>query len=165
MQHAQYPDLPDDFGHWLAGFIDGEGSFVILRPTTGNRWSLRFQLTLRADDLPIIEEIHRRTGLGIVFVRGPYGKNPNPDAIWLVNKIAHMRRLVEIFDRYPLRAKKARDFAIWREGVIWRAATPFHIRTDSGPLPVLYEQMKATRAMPATLPRPERAEPRPTLFP
>lgn len=29
MPAADYPDVPPHFGHWLAGFIDGEGCFGI----------------------------------------------------------------------------------------------------------------------------------------
>lgn len=33
------------------------------------------------------------------------------------------RRLVDVLDRFPLRAKKARDYAIWREAVLtWQGA-------------------------------------------
>jgi hypothetical protein len=57
------PELDDAFGHWLAGFADGEGCFSIIR-TVG--------------------------------------------------------QLAEFFTRYPLRAKKRTDFAIWRQAVeLW----------------------------------------------
>jgi hypothetical protein len=45
--------------------------------------------------------------------------------VWIITKRAELGRLIEILDTYPLRAKKARDYAIWREAVrIWLAMRP-----------------------------------------
>lgn len=41
-----------------------------------------------------------------------------PSARWQVYDRYGCAVIVSLFDRYPLRAKKARDYAIWREAVI-----------------------------------------------
>lgn len=43
-----------------------------------------------------------------------------PQARWEISSKAQCARLVAVFDRYPLRAKKAADFTIWRQAVsVW----------------------------------------------
>jgi hypothetical protein len=53
------------FGHWFAGFVDGEGCFLITR--VGKSYRCIFSLHLRGDDRPILEEIHRNLGIGTVW--------------------------------------------------------------------------------------------------
>jgi hypothetical protein len=113
-----YPRLEESFGHWFAGFVDGEGCFRI-KPTNMGTFQCRFSIGLRADDAPILHEIRARTGVGILVHSG---RNSIQQEQWRleVNRKADGVRLVEIFDDFPLRAKKARDFAIWREAVsVW----------------------------------------------
>jgi hypothetical protein len=106
----------DGFGHWLAGFADGEGCFYVTCSTGGSH-RCQFRIKLRRDDKPILEECARRTGLGhIVDVKPPKGQK-HGQAEWIVIRKAHCARLVEIFDAFPLRAKKARDYAIWKRAV------------------------------------------------
>ena len=107
------------FGHWLAGFIDGEGSFTMQSFHGGVDPRPRFSIEVRADDTPIIEEIHRRTGIGKLSRRHRKMATikDRPQIIWTVNRNADLRRLVEILDAYPLRAKKKRDYEIWKQAV------------------------------------------------
>lgn len=111
--------VDDAFGHWLAGFIDGEGSFVIGFRRRAGTYHTRFALCVRADDMAVIEEIVARTQIGrihCVFTPSLRAKpNGNPAVQWLVPDKAGCVALVELLDRYPLRSKKARDFKIWRD--------------------------------------------------
>jgi hypothetical protein len=105
------------FGHWLAGFIDGEGSFGVVRLPHGP-YQCRFHLVLRDDDLPILEEIKHETGLGWIF-RGRRSASPNgkPQAVWIIQGRREASALAVLLADYPLRAKKARDLSIWTEAV------------------------------------------------
>lgn len=110
----------DGFGHWLAGFIDGEGCFSVTRNAVRGHVTYRcdFQLHIREDDGPILRDICERTGLGRVY--GPYDKagvNAKPQLFWVVATKAGCAGLVRLLDEFPLRAKKARDYAIWRDAV------------------------------------------------
>lgn len=115
--------VPSDFGHWLAGFADGEGCFHIrINSRAGGRvtYACAFRLQLRDDDDDILNEIRLRTNIGAVHYISGTG-NARSSAAWSVGSKADLLALVAIFDRFPLRAKKARDFGIWREAVLYWA--------------------------------------------
>ena len=80
----------DGFGHWLAGFTDGEGCFCL--PYTRNRKrtdaytpSARFTINLRADDAVILYTIQSYWRKGRVSVNPLIDKrNPNPHIVFHV---------------------------------------------------------------------------------
>ncbi|MFB3883346.1 MAG: LAGLIDADG family homing endonuclease [Armatimonadota bacterium] len=119
------PESRDAFGIWLSGFVDGEGCFTVrqhksLTSAAGFRWAILFSLALRADDIQILHEIHRFWGVGSVRIeqRLTSKVNAKPCAVYQVRRLRdHRDVLVPHFLRYPLRAKKARDFELWRKAV------------------------------------------------
>lgn len=128
--------VDDGFGHWLAGFLDGEGCFSIKTQSRG--YACDLILWVRADDKSIIDEIVTRTGIGSVVFRNHRPATPNqeyaahPLVGWSVRRKPDCIALVSLIDRYPLRAKKARDYAVWREAVMLWAEKPYG-RGRSGP--------------------------------
>lgn len=122
--------MDDSFGHWLAGFTDGEGAFVICRVTTRKgksagsnvrTWpNCRFQIGLRVDDAAILTTIRDTLGFGSVYYkRLTASSKPNTQASaqYVVQRIDDCLRIVELFTRYPLRAKKRAQFDAWAEAV------------------------------------------------
>jgi hypothetical protein len=112
-----------EFGHWLAGFIDGEGCFRVHREKGGGYYACHFTLKLRDDDRAILEDIVARTGIGHLkpdLVRG----SSKPAVVWVVQSKAECVRLVALLDRFPLRAKKRRDYEIWRQAVAHWVTAP-----------------------------------------
>lgn len=133
LQEVPEPDTPADFGHWLAGFIDGEGSFTIPlfkhKDGTIRICGVRFHLGLRDDDSDIIHEILTKLGFGaIVHQRGSYddryGKRHRPQTFFQLNSHVDCLKLVKFLDKYPLRAKKAKSYAIWRLAVLEKMKGP-----------------------------------------
>lgn len=101
---------------WFAGFADGEGYFQLRRQNKcGWRIEPRFRINLRADDVEVLHRLREAFGGNVRA-----GKNGawSPQAHWLVSAKPELRGLVSYFDRFPLRAKKAHDYAVWREGVL-----------------------------------------------
>lgn len=128
MDYPDHPDVDPEFGHWLAGFVDGEGCFQILKRTGGAHrgYRCRFVMALRADDGAILEEIRARTGLGTIYRRVAKARPADaPQWRFEVNTKESCLALVRLLDRHPLRAKKARDYALWREAVLeWQMVAP-----------------------------------------
>jgi hypothetical protein len=126
------------FLNWLAGFIDGEGSFTIRNHPSGG-YLPRFRIKIRSDDAPIVYEIQARTGIGRVAIER--GADRNSLVVWSVESGADMAALLRLLDAHPLRAKKARDFQIWREAVReYRSPAPRASRMEE-----LKRALEATR--------------------
>jgi hypothetical protein len=126
--------LDDGFGDWFAGFVDGEGSFNIT-PASSKRgypcMTTVFGIHLREDDAPILYTIHERLKLGRVnHGVNKRANNAKPIAYWNVQALDACWQLCLILDRYPLRAKKAGDFRIWREAVEVRRSWPFRVPAE-----------------------------------
>jgi LAGLIDADG endonuclease len=137
----------EGFGHWLAGFVDGEGCFTI-RDNKGRRGEsliCEFHMNLRRDDEPILQEIATWTGCGIVLrveAIQTDGRKSNPQVRWVVSRRMELLKLVRLFDRYPLRAKKANDFAIWRQAVLLWMGTGGRARYKNH---LIWRQMRRLR--------------------
>ena len=112
----------DTFGYWFAGFVDGEGCFMIRRQK--GRHSTAFQLNLRDDDSDLLSSIAWHLGIGnkrpYTERRGVdrYGYSHHSTARFYVQNKADCKMLVHILDRFHLRSKKANDYRIWREAVL-----------------------------------------------
>lgn len=137
-------DDADAFGHWFAGFADGEGCFRI-KSTNKGTYHCRFSIGLRADDAPILHEVRDWLGFGILVHSG---KDNIKQEQWRleINSKRGCQRLVEVFDRYPLRAKKARDYEIWRRAVAVWGRVENGKRHDWGELAELALELREARS-------------------
>lgn len=112
-------ELDPFWSSWLAGFIDGEGCFEISQaryPT--------FKLGLRDDDYHILQEIIDVTGLGTLMkykTNSGKTRKSNPAARWNVVALDDCLCLVALLEKYPLRAKKRKEFKVWAKVVRKRA--------------------------------------------
>ena len=108
---------------------------------------MKFLMGLRADDTPILAELVEATGLGALKLRTTGRKgNAAPIMQWQVATQEECLQIVELFDRYPLRTKKARDFAVWREAAICYAVggAPF-IQRDWTYMEELFHEIRNVR--------------------
>jgi len=116
-------ELDDIWGGWFSGFTAGDGCFVIHKHNRDNlcaSYRCQFQIALRDDDRAILEEIHETLGIGNIHdspVDTCGFPNTKPQTRFQVHAIADCAELVKLFETYPLRAKKRRDFEIWRKAV------------------------------------------------
>ena len=99
---------------WLAGFVDGEGCFLIsvvrqAKNNVGFTVALRFSITQHSRDLKLMEELVRVLGCGSIVMQ------PKKGTVELVvTKFGDIQdKIIPIFDQYPLQGAKSlnyRDF-------------------------------------------------------
>jgi len=127
-------EVPDSFGHWFAGFTDGEGYFSISADSRSQGIFCRFGIKLRADDLAVLEMIRDTLGVGRInhassLSLNKQGEKANDCKRYAIDRIGDMIHvIIPLFERYPLRAKKQRDFVIWA-----KAARLIHAKMHSTP--------------------------------
>lgn len=145
------PPFPADidrqrFGDWLSGFTDGEGHFQLRFDPVAYRGKkyecarVAFVLALRADDHATLALIQSYLGCGELVVRHwrRRATNTKPTARLTLGRIEDCELVVRLFEEHPLRAKKARDFALFKEGVALVAAVsrrPWRHRAEGGMFP------------------------------
>src|SRR4051812_22193296 len=106
--------MTDDFGHWFAGLADGEGCFEVKRH--GPSYICRFTINLRIDDMSTLEDIQKQIGVGTLYISK---RTLGEDLVrWEVSKKGEVERLMDVFEKYPLRSKKRRDFDVWKQAVV-----------------------------------------------
>jgi hypothetical protein len=136
-----------DFCNWFAGFADGEGCFQIKRvpKAIGYCYSLEFTISLRADDISIIQKIQRDFGYGhIYFQSGKNSSNGSHDR-YMIRFVSfeEVGFLVSLFSKYPLLSKKARYFSYWRQAYEELLKAPTLRNTAN--LEFLYEVIRSIR--------------------
>jgi hypothetical protein len=106
-------EVPHDLGHYIAGFVDGEGSFnVPIRRSTDRglpfRVSLSFNVSQVGPEAPSL--LKSVFGVGTTRARG--------DGVWYfeITKPAELEaRVFPFFDRFPLRLAKCCDLEVFRQ--------------------------------------------------
>jgi hypothetical protein len=105
--------VPIDVGNYVAGFVEGEGSFNVPFRRSADRGmpfrvSLSFNVSQVGQELP--EFLRSVFGTGTVRGRG--------DGVWYfeITKPAELEeRVFPFFERFRLRGPKARDLAVFRQ--------------------------------------------------
>jgi hypothetical protein len=106
--------ISDAIGNYIAGFVDGEGSFNLsFRRRSDYRlpWKVSLCLNISQKDQSILEEIQRHLQCGTIRYKS--------DGVWFleVNNLQALRdHVIPFFDRFLFwSAKKQRDFAIFKQ--------------------------------------------------
>lgn len=142
---------------WFSGLVDGEGYFQI-RTTPQNYCDTHLTIVLREDDHAVLENIKATLQCGGLFfvskqsdrLKGSKGKD---QIMWRCIKLKETSGiLVPLFDSYPLRTKKMRDYKCWREATLLLAS---HGYRASGVKERLIQLDKALRLQRHSLDRDE----------
>jgi hypothetical protein len=121
-------EVPPEYGAWISGFCAGECSFIV------NRGAVEFRVRLRNDDSDILEFI--RQTMDLPHPVRPYsnakrrakGERAGDECrLSVPNRWTCKLRVIPFFRRFPLRGRKALDFAIFAEAVEFLCA-----RDDAG---------------------------------
>lgn len=150
--------VPDEFWHHLSGLVDGEGHFAIAKQvkvrTGSTSYGVAFKMNLRDDDTAVLEMIHERTGLGVLYTSvkkndRKHFRDAKPMTMWCVQTKRECLELVAIFERFPLWTKKARDFHIWAKAVRYlNGSKP----EGWEPMAHWFEEIRAVRQYDAPMP-------------
>lgn len=144
---AGYPRISADLAAFLAGFIEGEASFLISKQARNTNHRCAFSLKVRADDKPLLVELAAATALGGLTAVAARTTS-HRQAEWRITAKSDCLRLCEILDRYPLRGRKSTDYAIWSAAVLWwtggRPTTTWRHR-DWTPIAYLKQRLEQSR--------------------
>ena len=135
--------MDTNFGNYIAGFTDGEGCFGINKHIQHKHLKAfyypRFAIHVRADDAPILLQIKQFLGCGEIYVHNNIDRNPMVS--YQIDGVKDLMKVIELFDACPLRAKKAREYAIWRTCVLLKQK-----RGRNDYFAIAYEQLKELKA-------------------
>lgn len=117
--------MKNAFWDWFAGFTDGEGCFSIVLAQDKNinlKYGLRiyprFSIYLKSDDVDILREIKKNLVEYGIKGRIGVGISNSYERCWLqIDKMDSCKKLCTIFDAHVLRAKKRKDFELWKKAI------------------------------------------------
>lgn len=145
-------------GGWIAGFVCGEGSFIVSMTTTEFRVGVRnddretLELIAVTLDLPVPVRTYKNT------LRRSRGEKVGDEArLSVPNRRVCRARVVPFFDRFPVRGRKGLDFQIFREAILFLSQRDdngaYHQRFtehEKATLRDLTERIQALRRDPST---------------
>ena len=105
--------IPDDLGHYIAGFVHGEGSFNVpirRERDRGLPWlvSLSFNVSQIGSEAPLLLR-------GVFEVGTVRGRRDGVFYFEITRPEELVQRVFPFFERFPLRGPKAGDLAIFRQ--------------------------------------------------
>jgi len=103
--------------HFLTGFADAEGSFVLSITKSNNvksGWVIkpRFQIHLHKKDLFILEAMKNFLGVGKIYVQGEVSVE------YRVFSIKDLKIVLDHFDKFPLISQKYVDYLLFKEAYL-----------------------------------------------
>jgi len=108
---------------YVTGFVEGEGAFTFSR--SGRQLALYFAVKLPSADRAILEALREFFGcVGAIYDVAPRAAPTASSgytkaaAYYRVCRREDLERILEHFDRHPLRGAKAASYAIWRQMVM-----------------------------------------------
>jgi hypothetical protein len=78
-------------------------------------------LTVRDDEVQLLNHLKRATALGELQSRKPRG-NARAQLAWVIGRKSDCLRLTEILDTHSVRGQKSGDYALWRAAIRWWVA-------------------------------------------
>lgn len=102
--------------HWITGFTDAEGSFLLDTSKKGYGVTLRFMIDQHPSNKEVLSVFQNYFNGGSVLYK-PNKKDGRYryDITGVMN--GNLLKLIAHFDSYPLQSKKLKDYKIWREAV------------------------------------------------
>jgi hypothetical protein len=154
---AASPGLSHGEAHTLAGFLDAESHLAVIPNNGGATWRCECSVALRDDDREILVSYRDKLGLGHL-TPVPARNGSRPQVQWTIGSKLECQVLAQLLDAHPLRARKAREYEIWREAVgIWASERQGLERSARARMAQLAEYLRSERVYRA--PQPDVALP------
>ena len=106
-----------DWCSWFSGLVDGEGCFA-LRHNRKQWVAAELRINMRADDRPMLAAIKATLGFGRLTFHMKRSGGSKPTVEFCVGHRRDLLTLVRLFDQYPLRSRKRKDYEVWRTFVL-----------------------------------------------
>ena len=127
-QAKNWNHLTTSWIYWFIGFVDGEGSFSIVKRQKNKQdhfWNCqtKFHISQRADSQYILEEIQTVLGIGHCYYcpdispKSNKRLHVNPMISFIVSSMIDCQALVSLFEQFPLKLKQD-EFLLWRNAVL-----------------------------------------------
>ena len=120
--------------HWIVGFVDGEGSFLVSifrNQTTKSGWQVfpEFVVTQGAKSLKALELIKNFFGCGSVFINRRSDNHHEDLYRFCVRSLNDLdQKVIPFFERYKLRTAKKDDFEKFK-AVVKLMRRGIHLKT------------------------------------
>jgi hypothetical protein len=126
---AAAPGLSTPDRHRLAGLLDAE-CHLFVSPNNRDGWRCGCGVSLRDDDRRILVDLQTGLGLGRL-TPVPARNGSRPQLLWKIESKLECSVLVDLLDEHPLRGRKVKEYAIWREAVSAWAARRYGLAPGS----------------------------------
>ena len=108
--------------HYIAGFVDGEGSFHIAFQRnadvrTGWQAVPEFHVSQNVSSRHVLEAIRERLNCGIIKANHRGSRNDRTHVLVVRNRQDLTMKVIPFFDRYPLHTEKKNDFRKFKQVV------------------------------------------------
>jgi hypothetical protein len=108
--------------HYIAGFVDGEGSFHIAfqrNPDVKIGWQAipEFHVSQNVSSRNVLEAIRERFDCGIIKANHRGSRSDRTHVLVVRNRLDLSMKVIPFFDRYPLHTVKKNDFQIFKQVV------------------------------------------------
>jgi hypothetical protein len=114
---AHINQVPPDKGHYIAGFVDGEGSFYVsarVRKDYPSKWKFGLHFNVSNNDLAVLQICKRCLGCGAIRE-----SRPGFYTLEVQDRSILKRFVIPFFRRYGfLSNKKRAEFRIFQEALI-----------------------------------------------
>ncbi len=110
-------------GSYIAGFVDGEGSFHIAfqrRPDLRFGWQAipEFHISQNYTSRSVLEEIKNFLNCGYVKNNDAAGKRDKTKVYVVRNRQDLLQKIIPFFEQNPLRTEKRNDFEVFKRVVL-----------------------------------------------
>jgi hypothetical protein len=100
--------------YWISGFVDGEGCFYVginknSKMKTGFQILPEFRLVQHVRDIDLLYAIQKHLEMGVVR------RNHGDRYELRIRKLSELKKLIDFFNKHPLKSKKQLDFINFSE--------------------------------------------------